>query len=286
MTMRDQGDAAPSQGDARPSRVLSDFVESLNRRVPIQEAPTVQVQQPADAATAGKALPPVEVGADTTGGAKVMREHTVQSGDRLWTIARNQLRQSGVEASGSTVNAYINQIVEANREHNPGLVKNRNRLDVGDKIALPEYRKPDGQQPERTTPAGTERQPRPERERQPDESTPRYTRRNDDAPAKTIRASWYGGYFHGRKTASGDTYDQDGMTAAHKTLPLGSMIEVSNPKNGQSLILRVNDRGPFIEGRDLDLSRGAARHLGTIEQGVATLKMKVIGMGPRRVRNI
>jgi rare lipoprotein A len=72
-------------------------------------------------------------------------------------------------------------------------------------------------------------------------------------------ASWYGGPYHNRKAANGEVYDMDAMTAAHRTLPLNSVIRVTNPTNGRSAVLRVTDRGPFIEGRILDLSRAAPK---------------------------
>lgn len=91
-------------------------------------------------------------------------------------------------------------------------------------------------------------------------------------------ASWYGEYFHGRKTANGETYDMYGISAAHRTLPLGSVILVENPQNGHRLKLRINDRGPYINGRILDLSYGAAKKLGVVERGVAPLHMKIISL--------
>ena len=88
--------------------------------------------------------------------------------------------------------------------------------------------------------------------------------------------SWYGGKFHGRKTANGEVYDMYGLSAAHKTLPLGTVVLVSNPQNGRQVELRINDRGPYIEGRSLDLSFGAAKRLDIVKQGVASLLVKVI----------
>jgi rare lipoprotein A len=82
-------------------------------------------------------------------------------------------------------------------------------------------------------------------------------------------ASWYGEPFHGRKTASGEVYDMHDMSAAHKTLPLHTWVEVKNLKTNQKMILRINDRGPFIDGRIIDLSRAAARELGVYRPGTA-----------------
>jgi len=91
-------------------------------------------------------------------------------------------------------------------------------------------------------------------------------------------ASWYGEYFHGRKTANGEVYDMYGYSAAHKTHPLGTVVLVSNPKNGKSLKLKINDRGPFWNQREIDLSMGAAEYLGTKEQGVAKVTIKVLSV--------
>jgi rare lipoprotein A len=95
---------------------------------------------------------------------------------------------------------------------------------------------------------------------------------------KEVLASWYGEYFHGRKTAIGETYDMHGYTAAHKTYPLGTVLLVTNPKNGKSLKVRINDRGPFWNNRELDLSMGAAEYLGTKKEGVARVKIKVLSV--------
>ncbi|MCB1043098.1 MAG: septal ring lytic transglycosylase RlpA family protein [Acidobacteria bacterium] len=86
-------------------------------------------------------------------------------------------------------------------------------------------------------------------------------------------ASWYGPDFHGRQTANGERYDMDGMTAAHKTLPFGTVIKVVNRDNGKTAVLRVNDRGPFVAGRILDVSRGGARALGMIGPGTARVSI-------------
>lgn len=83
------------------------------------------------------------------------------------------------------------------------------------------------------------------------------------------KASWYGPGFHGRKTANGERFNMHAMTAAHKTLPLGTRIKVINENNGVELVVRINDRGPYIKGRVLDLSYGAAVKLGFEDQGVA-----------------
>lgn len=89
-------------------------------------------------------------------------------------------------------------------------------------------------------------------------------------------ASWYGPGFHGKKTASGEIYDMNALSAAHKTLPLGSIIHVVNMDNSKEVIVRVNDRGPFSKKRILDVSKGAAEKLGMIKSGVARIRYCVI----------
>ena len=82
-------------------------------------------------------------------------------------------------------------------------------------------------------------------------------------------ASWYGERHHGRRTASGETFDMRALTAAHRTLPFGTRVRVLNPATGDSVIVRINDRGPFKQGRVIDLSRAAAERIGLIRAGVA-----------------
>ncbi len=89
-------------------------------------------------------------------------------------------------------------------------------------------------------------------------------------------ASWYGPDFNGKPTASGEIYDQNGLTAAHRTLPMPTIIQVTNLENGRSIKLRVNDRGPFAHGRIIDVSQRAAQLLGFIEQGTARVRVQVI----------
>ncbi len=90
------------------------------------------------------------------------------------------------------------------------------------------------------------------------------------------QASWYGTKFHGRRTSSGEPYDMYAMTAAHKTLPIPSYVEVTNLDNGRKAIVRVNDRGPFIDGRIIDLSYAAAKKLGVYESGTARVEVRAI----------
>jgi rare lipoprotein A len=92
-------------------------------------------------------------------------------------------------------------------------------------------------------------------------------------------ASWYGGNgdgFAGRPTASGEIFDPSKLTCAHRTLPLGSFVEVENLENGQKVILKVNDRGPFARGRVLDASRGGAKELGFLAQGTARIRLRTV----------
>ncbi len=90
-------------------------------------------------------------------------------------------------------------------------------------------------------------------------------------------ASWYGRKFHGRKTSNGETYDMYAMTAAHKTLPLGTYVRINNLDNGKTLDVRINDRGPFVRGRIIDLSFSAAKALGVIGPGTARVKITALG---------
>jgi len=94
-----------------------------------------------------------------------------------------------------------------------------------------------------------------------------------------LMSSYYGPKFHGKPTASGEIFDMNGNTAAHKELPLGTILNVTYLKTGRSVIVKVNDRGPFIPGRDLDLSYGAAKKIGLVSDGVGEVKITVIKWG-------
>jgi rare lipoprotein A len=96
------------------------------------------------------------------------------------------------------------------------------------------------------------------------------------AEAREGFASWYGPKFHGRLTACGEVYDQDALTAAHRTLPFGTLLAVTNLDTGCSVMLRVNDRGPYHGARILDCSKAGAEELGFIEDGVARIKWEII----------
>jgi rare lipoprotein A len=89
-------------------------------------------------------------------------------------------------------------------------------------------------------------------------------------------ASWYGGKFHGRRTSNGEVYDMYKLTAAHKTLPFNTIVEVRNLENGEKVIVRINDRGPFIKNRIIDLSYKAANRLRMADQGVALVGLEII----------
>lgn len=93
-------------------------------------------------------------------------------------------------------------------------------------------------------------------------------------------ASWYGPGFHGRQTANGERYNMYELTAAHKILPFGTRLRVTHLGTGRSLVVRVNDRGPFVEGRIIDLSFTAARQLGIVGSGTARVRLEALDEGP------
>ncbi len=92
----------------------------------------------------------------------------------------------------------------------------------------------------------------------------------------TMRASWYGPRFHGKTTANGEIYDQTALTAAHKSLRFGTLLRITNPRTNKSVIVRINDRGPYIPGRQIDLSKAVAEELDVIGSGVKKLKIEEI----------
>ena len=91
-------------------------------------------------------------------------------------------------------------------------------------------------------------------------------------------ASWYGHPYHGRRTTSGEIYDMELLTAAHRTLPLGTRVRVENLSNGHDVEVRINDRGPFVEDRIIDLSRAAARKIQMLGPGTARVRLRVVGL--------
>ena len=108
-----------------------------------------------------------------------------------------------------------------------------------------------------------------------------YPREEPDYDATGI-ASWYGTDFHGKATANGETYDMNALSAAHQTLPMPSSVRVTNLENGRTLVLRVNDRGPFVHGRIIDVSRRASQLLGFHKQGTAKVRVAVLQSGGKR----
>lgn len=101
---------------------------------------------------------------------------------------------------------------------------------------------------------------------------------SDARPADILHgaASWYGAQFQGKPTASGEPFDPQKLTAAHKELPFGTEVRVTNEANGKSVVVRINDRGPFAGKRIIDLSRGAAERIGLIKRGVAPVRLEVL----------
>ncbi|MFZ5587441.1 MAG: septal ring lytic transglycosylase RlpA family protein [Thermodesulfobacteriota bacterium] len=95
--------------------------------------------------------------------------------------------------------------------------------------------------------------------------------------SETGVASWYGPNFHGKRTSNGEVYDMEAMTAAHKLLPMDTWVEVRNLENGKRAVVRVNDRGPFVDGRVIDLSKAAARELGVLGRGTAQVEVVALG---------
>ena len=93
-------------------------------------------------------------------------------------------------------------------------------------------------------------------------------------------ASYYADEFHGRKTSNGETFDMEGLTAAHRSLPFNTTVRVTNLDNGRSVTVRINDRGPFVEGRVIDLSKAGAKAIGMIGTGTAPVRLEVIEFGP------
>ena len=97
------------------------------------------------------------------------------------------------------------------------------------------------------------------------------------AQSQSGKATFYAKRATGARTANGERLHHDSMTCAHRTFPFGTLLQVSNPKNGKSVVVRVNDRGPFVRGRIIDLSWGAAKELGIIAQGVAMVEVRKVG---------
>jgi hypothetical protein len=101
------------------------------------------------------------------------------------------------------------------------------------------------------------------------------------APRVITTASWYGPHFHGHRTSSGEVFNQNRLTAASRTLPMDSMVRVTNLANGKSVVVRINDRGPYVGGRAIDLSRAAARRIGLTRKGTGAVRIALLRRGPR-----
>ena len=99
-------------------------------------------------------------------------------------------------------------------------------------------------------------------------------------------ASWYGPNFHGKKTSNGETYNMNAMTAAHKTLPMNTMVKVTNLNNNRQTIVRINDRGPFVAGRVIDLSKAAANEIAMLGTGTAPVKLEIVGFSGQTTANV
>lgn len=99
---------------------------------------------------------------------------------------------------------------------------------------------------------------------------------NETTKCMTGQCSWYGAKFNGKKTASGEKFDNTKFTAAHKTLPFGTKLKITDKKSGKNVIVTVNDRGPFVKSRVLDISSSAAQELGVINKGIFTAEIEIL----------
>lgn len=109
-------------------------------------------------------------------------------------------------------------------------------------------------------------------------------------PVKPIKAwvgnaSWYGPEFNGKKTANGERFNSEALTAAHPNLPFGSWVRIVNPRNGKFEVVRINDRGPYQEGREIDVSYRVARKIGLINSGVSQVRLELMQLPPKRIRS-
>jgi rare lipoprotein A (peptidoglycan hydrolase) len=96
---------------------------------------------------------------------------------------------------------------------------------------------------------------------------------------RVVTASWYGPHFHGHRTSTGEVFNENRLTAASRTLPMQSLVKVTNPDNGKSVVVRINDRGPYVSGRAIDLSRAAARRIGLAHKGTGRVKIALVRRG-------
>lgn len=119
-------------------------------------------------------------------------------------------------------------------------------------------------------------------------SAPRFTSKNAEPPSATSShqlqgiASYYADEFNGRTTSNGEVFDMHKLTAAHRTLPFGTVVRVTNTQNGRSVVVRINDRGPFKDDRVIDLSLEGARKIGMIADGTAPVTLEIVEFGPSR----
>jgi rare lipoprotein A len=135
-------------------------------------------------------------------------------------------------------------------------------------------------QAEQPVPEGTPPEVAEEKQPNPPESStkPEVEVSPDNKPVQveTGIASWYGAPYHNRRGSNGEVYDMNAMTAAHRTLPLGSIVRVTNAESGKSAVVRITDRGPFIEGRIIDLSQAAAKQIGLVQKGTGRVRVEVL----------
>ncbi|EWC41112.1 septal ring lytic transglycosylase RlpA family protein [Pseudomonas stutzeri] len=112
-------------------------------------------------------------------------------------------------------------------------------------------------------------------DRQPTQQ-PKAPSATEERFSQSGKASYYARMHHGQRTANGETHDQNALVAAHRSLPFGTRVRVTNEQNGKQVVVRINDRGPFRRGRIIDLSRAAAQQLGMLERGVARVRIEVL----------
>jgi len=135
-------------------------------------------------------------------------------------------------------------------------------------VAVPEAPAPTGEQQSSTESANTKPQDNAPVSALPANARPLWS--------ETGIASWYGAPYHNRRASNGEVYDMHAMTAAHRTLPLGSVVRITDLKTGSSAVVRITDRGPFIEGRIIDLSRSAAEKIGIVQRGTAEVRLDIL----------
>lgn len=135
-------------------------------------------------------------------------------------------------------------------------------------------------QEEQPVPEGTPPAVAAEKQTNPREISPspeiEVSPNNQPVQVETGIASWYGAPYHNRRGSNGEVYDMNAMTAAHRTLPLGSIVRVTNLESQKSAVVRITDRGPFIEGRIIDLSQAAAKHIGLVQKGTGRVRVEVL----------